>query len=490
MHVRATILAIAASLTLAACGASQDDSVVDVAFIGSPEELAQDGLRLSPAAQHLRAATAEGLVALDVGGVVVPAIAERWIVTDDGLSYIFRLRNSQWPDGTAMEAEDVRAEILRTISRLRGTSLGLDLSKVSEVRAMTGRVIEIRLRSPMPDLLQLLAQPEMGLRRGGRGMGPMEAAEEGGVWSLDPLPPEARGLPQDSEWNRRVREVRLRAMPAQDAIAAFESGDADLVLGGTLANLPLADVGALSRGTVRLDAAIGLFGLQVRSEEGLLGDAARREALAMAIDRETLLQPFNIGGWLPTTRIVAPGLPDDIGTIDERWTDLTIEERRALAAQRIATWTGDGEERTARVTIALPQGPGSDTLFAQLAGDFAEIGVTLDRVTDAGNADLVLIDRLARYGGARWFLNQFNCALENGLCVPEADARVAEAIDALDPMARAALFAEAEAELAAGNVFIPIGAPIRWSLIRGGVEGFEENRWSIHPLFPLALRPI
>ena len=118
MHVRATILAIAASLTLAACGASQDDSVVDVAFIGSPEELEQDGLRLSPAAQHLRAATAEGLVALDVGGVVVPAIAERWIVTDDGLSYIFRLRNSQWPDGTAMEAEDVRAEILRTISRL------------------------------------------------------------------------------------------------------------------------------------------------------------------------------------------------------------------------------------------------------------------------------------------------------------------------------------------------------------------------------------
>ena len=57
-------------------------------------------------------------------------------------------------------------------------------------------------------------------------------------------------------------------------------------------------------------------------------------------------------------------------------------------------------------------------------------------------------------------------------------------------MARAALFAEAEAELAASNVFIPIGAPIRWSLIRGGVEGFEENRWSIHPLFPLALRPI
>lgn len=57
-------------------------------------------------------------------------------------------------------------------------------------------------------------------------------------------------------------------------------------------------------------------------------------------------------------------------------------------------------------------------------------------------------------------------------------------------MVRAALYAEAEAELAASNVYIPIGAPIRWSLVRGDIEGFQENRWNIHPLLPLALRPI
>jgi hypothetical protein len=34
--------------------------------------------------------------------------------------------------------------------------------------------------------------------------------------------------------------------------------------------LPLADTGPLSRGTVRLDPALGLFGLQVRRAEGLL----------------------------------------------------------------------------------------------------------------------------------------------------------------------------------------------------------------------------
>ncbi|WP_338446628.1 ABC transporter substrate-binding protein [Pelagerythrobacter marensis] len=483
------LLCAALALVLAGCSGGGDD-LVRVVFIGEPGELEESGLRLSPAGQHLRAATAEGLVALDASGGVVPAVAERWVVTDDGLSYIFRLRNSAWDDGEQIEAEEVRDELRTVLRRLQGTSLGRDLAKISEVRAMTGRVVEIRLTSPLPDLLQILAQPELGLRRGGAGMGPMAASRTEDGWLLEPRPPETRGLPEDPDWDERIRQVFVRVLPAREAVAAFDAGQADLVLNGTLANLPLADVGALSRGTVRLDAALGLFGLRVRSDEGLLADAARREALAMAIDRPQLLQPFNIGGWVPTTRIVAPGLPDDIGTIDERWSDLSLEERRALAARRIAGWLGEGEGRIARVTLALPPGPGSDLLFARLADDFAAIGVALDRVDDPEQADLVLVDRVARYGAARWFLNQFACPLRGGLCSPEADARVEEALSAQNAIVRAALYAEAEAELAASNVYIPIGAPIRWSLVRGGVQGFQENRWSIHPLLPLAMRPI
>ncbi|AKM08097.1 ABC transporter substrate-binding protein [Pelagerythrobacter marensis] len=483
------LLCAALALVLAGCSGGGGDRV-DVVFIGEAGELEQSGLRLSPAGQHLRAATAEGLVALDAAGGVVPAVAERWVVTDDGLSYIFRLRNSAWDDGEQIEAEHVRDELRAVLRRLRGTSLGLDLAKVSEVRAMTGRVIEIRLTSPLPDLLQILAQPELGLRRAGAGMGPMIATDVENGWLLQPSPPETRGLPEVAEWNERIRQIFLRVLPADEAVAAFDAGAADLVLNGTLANLPLADVGALSRGTVRLDAALGLFGLRVRSGEGLLADAARREALAMAIDRPQLLQPFNIGGWVPTTRIVAPGLPDDIGTIDERWSDLSLEARRGLAARRIAGWVSGEDGRVARVTLALPPGPGSDMLFARLANDFAAIGVTLDREDDPAQADLVLVDRVARYGAPRWFLNQFACSLDGGLCVPEADARVEEALSAQNTIVRAALYAEAEAELAASNVYIPIGAPIRWSLVRGGVEGFQENRWNIHPLLPLAMRPI
>ena len=272
-------------------------------MIGAPDAPFEKGLRLSPPAQAVRGATVSGLVALDAKGEVVPALADRWIVTDDGLTYIFRLRDGAWPDGDADRRRDVRDSLRKTIRGLAGTSLGLDLAPVAEVRAMTGRVIEIRLSSPMPDFLQLLAQPELGLFHKGGGAGPLALDRNGEVAELTLLPPEARGLPTSSDWRDGTRVLKVRALDVRRAVAAFREGEVDLVLGGTIADLPLADTGPLSRGTLRLDAAQGLFGLQVTNADGLLADAGRREALAMAIDRDTLLAPFNIAGWIPSTRL-------------------------------------------------------------------------------------------------------------------------------------------------------------------------------------------
>lgn len=483
------IASCAVVVSLTACGGDADDGIVDVAFIGDSSDLFDPGLQLAPAGQHVRSATAEGLVALNEAGEVIPALAERWIVTEDGLSYIFRLRNSEWADGTPLTGENVREALLRNRRALRGTSLGLDLAKIDEIRAMTGRVVEIRLDSPMPEFLQLLAQPELGLQRGKQGTGPMKLIRADDLALLAPMPPELRGLPAEEDWEERNRTLRVRALPAQEAVEAFDSGVVDAVFNGTLAALPLADTGALSRGTVRLDPALGLFGLQVTRDRGLLATASGREAIALAIDRATLLEPFNIGGWVATTRIVPPGLPSDPGSITERWSALPIEARQQEAARRVAAAAGSaGFSQT--LTIAMPDGPGSDLLFRELSADLAAVGLKLERARGATAPDLRLVDRLARYADARWYLNQFNCTLKRGLCSSEADALLRESSDSADPLERAALLAEAEAVLMAQNVYIPIGAPIRWSLVRGGVEGFSENRWGLHPLFPLSLRPM
>lgn len=478
---------LTALLSLSACGTGGESGPVDVAIFGQENTLYQQGARLSTAAQHMRAATHEGLVALDPTGQVVPAVAERWIVTDDGLSYIFRLRDSDWPDGEPMTAEDARDALRGAIRQLDGTSLGLDLAKVTEIRAMTGRVVEVRLSSPMPDFLRLLAQPELGFVNRGSGAGPMIVSrdEASNVARLSALPPQARGLPALEDWEETSRPLTVRALSGQAAVDAFASGEVDLLMGGTITTFPLAQLGPLSRGTVQVDPALGLFGLVFRSDSGLLADPARREALSMAIDRAQLIQPFGLGGWRETTWIVPPDLFTPQAYPATRWSDLTVEERRGVARRRIAQWQA-GREEPATVRVGLPVGPGSDMLFEQLAAAWQAIGVTTARVGMGEGAELELRDRLARYSSPRWYLNQLNCAIEVGLCSEAADALVRQSLTERDPAAKQALFAEAHAELVAAEVFIPFGVPVRWSLVRGAVNGYRANPWGLHPLFPLS----
>ncbi|MCV0384543.1 MAG: peptide ABC transporter substrate-binding protein [Erythrobacter sp.] len=482
-------------LLLWGCGGGRSDGEVDVAIIGDPADLAADGLRLGPVGQHLRAARAQGLVRLDEAGQVVPAIAERWIVTDDGTSYIFRIREFDLPGGERLDARAVRDSLRTTIAGLRGTSMGLDFGKLRDVRAMAGRVVEIRLKSPMPELLHLLAQPEMGLSIGGAAIGPMIATREDISVNLAAMSPQARGLPRQPGWEEAVRAVRLSAVSAPAAVQGFADGRYDVVLGGTLTDFPLAEAGPLARGTIRLNSTIGLFGLDIRRGEGFLADPANREALSMALDRAALIQPFNIAGWNAATSIVPDDISQTDGTGDEGWAAQTIERRRQRAREVVGAWARTNGEVVLR--IVLPEGPGADILLRGLASQWGEIGVRLVRITGdgvrsgaQGAVDLVLRDRVARFGGSLWFLNQFNCTVTRGICSEDVDFLVDLANNASDPAESASYMAEAEAALDALEPFIPIGAPIRWSMVRADVEGFSENPWALHPLFPLSRAPI
>lgn len=472
---------------LIACDGSSDRGPVNVAIIGEPEDLFQSGVRLSVSGQHVQAATNEGLVALDPTGQVVPAIAERWIVTDDGLSYIFRLRNTDWPDGEPITAVEVRTMLRESIRRLEGTSLGLDLAKVTEIRAMTGRVVELRLSGPMPEFLRLLAQPELGFSMRGSGAGPMSIEREADepIARLAAIPPQDRGLPTSEDWEDLSRNVIVRALPGRAAVDAFSDGQVDLLLGGDIVTFPMAQLGPLSRGTVQVDPALGLFGLVIRRGEGVLSDPLRREALSMAIDREAFIRPFGLGGWRSATWIVPPDLFSPAQYPASRWADQSLDERRALARQRIGQWEAS-TGRDAAVRLGLPDGPGSDIMFQQLESAWQSIGVTTVRVGLGEGADVEFWDRLARYSSPRWFLNQFNCSLEIGLCSRSADALVRESLAVRDAEAKQQLLAEAHAELMAAEVFIPLGVPVRWSLVRGGINGYEPNTWGLHPLFPLS----
>jgi peptide/nickel transport system substrate-binding protein len=53
------------------------------------------------------------------------------------------------------------------------------------------------------------------------------------------------------------------------------------------------------------------------------------------------------------------------------------------------------------------------------------------------------------------------------------------------PAQRYALLAQAAGQIDAAQLFIPITAPVRWSLVSGRVQNFAGNRYARHTLTDL-----
>ena len=78
-------------LLLAGCGEPRRGPIA-VSAIGGPPRLVNPNLQpLDPPSAFLIEATAQGLVRFDAAGEIEPALAQSWIVSDDGLRYTFRI---------------------------------------------------------------------------------------------------------------------------------------------------------------------------------------------------------------------------------------------------------------------------------------------------------------------------------------------------------------------------------------------------------------
>ena len=483
-----SIAAAFAVTLLGACGFAGDEDQVRVTVVEDGDaRINPVGTRLNFASSTMRAAIAKGLVGLDEEGRVVPALAARWIVTDDGLSYIFRLFDAKWDDGRQITAERVARLLRERLSELRNSRLRDDVTAVDEVVSMTGRVIEIKLKAPHPNFLQLLAQPEMGLFRAGHGAGPMRVLDDDNGIKLgqfdEPSQEEQEAAEEDDRW------VSLRSEPAATAIARYRAGGAQIVLNGKYHHLPLVEAADLSSGDLRLDPVAGLFGLRFTRANGFWTVPANREILAMAINRPALLTSFaGVSAWQSRLKIVPEALDvEGINTYPD-WVSMTMQDRIAFARNHVSGWKAS-EGSVAPLTIALPDAAGARILFKRIQSDLRRVGLDARMVGSNEAADVQLIDEIAPYDSAPWFLKQFTC-VRTTVCLNDADAKIAEADAATNLQIKAKLYAEVEDMLVDHYNFIPIAVPIRWSLARQGQRGFSVNPRGWHPLNPLVGIPI
>ncbi|MEZ5710389.1 MAG: ABC transporter substrate-binding protein [Blastomonas sp.] len=474
--------AMALTMLLGACG-TDNESAVRLSIIDGPADRNVDARRLGPLAVRLRDATSQGLVRFDAAGNIVPGLAERWIVTDYGRSFIFRLRDAQWDDGDKVTSQQVAEALRRRIRIEQGQRMSADLDRIRDVRAMTDKVIEIRLLSPEPDFLQVIAQPELGIRRSGRGTGPLDEERAKGWTTLTvPVMDGAAPTPRTIE-----RPLFVRGEDAAHGIARFASGASDAVLGGRFEHLPYLASADVNANTIIFDGVAGLFGLAVVEDQGFLSQASNREAIAMAIDRSALMTGLNLGQWETGTRYVRAGIDGYDAIAANRWEGRAIADLREIARGRVSDWQARNGP-AAPLRIALADGPGSRVLFARLKADLASIGLRARLVGVSQNADLRLIDRVAAYDEPIWYLNQLSCAMQR-LCDREGDDLLARARRAVDPEVRLSRLVEAETAMTAANYYIPLGTPVRWSLVRSGLTGIISNPTAWHPLPDIAIIP-
>jgi peptide/nickel transport system substrate-binding protein len=70
------------------------------------------------------------------------------------------------------------------------------------------------------------------------------------------------------------------------------------------------------------------------------------------------------------------------------------------------------------------------------------------------------------------------------ICVPQAEEPLNIARETLNVAERNARLAEAERMMRDNVLFMPLAAPVRWSLVRD-LPGFQENRFARHSLSDL-----
>ena len=468
--------AAAAMLAIAGCRDRNTDAL-DVLVIGDKAPTIADPSDgpLTPAQQVLMASVAQGLVRFDARGQIEPGLAERWNVSDDGLSYVFRLGAGDWPDGRAIQARDVARMLTRTLRATSRNGLRDTLGAVAEVVAMTDRVIEIRLNAPRPNLLQLLAQPELALTREGQGTGPLQPVRRSAPPGAVPL----LYTEQVIDGPNRRDLVDLAAATTANAIAAFAKGEADLVLGGTFNDLPLVRRAKIARSAQRFDPVAGLFGLVPARKGGPLADKDLRRLLSQAIDRDALVAALDVPGLAPRATLLQSGL-EGLGTpAPPAWTATPIADRRPRLASEARTMVGTDEPMS--IAIDLPAGPGGTILFDRLAADWRAIGITLVRAGKGVPADLRLVDLVAPSASPAWFVRSFRCAARP-ICSEAADVAMEAGRAATITDQRAAFLSEASRLIEEEMLFLPIAAPVRWSLVGTRIQGFAENIVARHPL--------
>jgi oligopeptide transport system substrate-binding protein len=454
----------------------------------------------------------EGLVSFGAAGEPVPGTAASWTVSGDGLEYHFTLRaDARWSGGAPVTAGDfvrawrlalspataaVTAGLLRDVLHAEAVLRGARPAEDLGVEALSPERLRVRLARPAPWLPEILAHPVSY---------PLPAAPAGDVRSAVVNGPFvlARWVPRSVIRLERNADYHAAAEVAPQVVeyypieepntelARYRAGALDIT-----ETIPAGRFDWLTEhlsGDLRTHPYLGSFWLGLNLKHGPLGDStALRRALALAIDRETLVRVVLGAGELPAYGIVPPGMPGyEAAQLPQ---SALSQAEREDEARRLYAAAGHGSGRQLRLELRYNTSGLHRRISVAVAAMWKQVlGVNTELINEewkvfVNNRRLGVVTQVFRggwiadYADPTSFLHLFLSGSElNSSFHTDAgfDRLVAEA-NALQGEARLRHLQKAEARLLENLPVIPLYYYVSRHLVRPGIDGYRDNIRDIH----------
>ena len=345
------LVAVVAALAGGACSLREEDDPARAATPAHEPTLAiawgddplADPRALDPAFARASGANVllnvmDPLVKLDRDLVPRPHLAARWEVSRGGREVTFTLRRgARWTNGDPVTAYDfefawkrvlapeLRAPNAEALFAIRGARAyhecaGEDCSALAErvgVHALDAGTLAVRLRAPAPWFPAQVAGPAFlavhpaTVNRNGRRWTDPAAIVTNGPFALDRAEPGRRlVLVKDPGWRdaRAVGVGRVDGRIIVDPLARVQAFDSGEVVALDGSPLPATEMPALrERAEYARYPALGTYYYAFNVDT--VSDVHQRRAMALAIDREHILEQLGRGDEVPALGLTPPGVP-------------------------------------------------------------------------------------------------------------------------------------------------------------------------------------
>lgn len=454
----------------------------------------------------------EGLVTFDVHGEPTPGQALGWQVLDDGLRYRFELReDARWSNGDPVLAGDfVRAWHRAFLPETTAATAGLlkDVLNAEHIlagklevadlgiTAVNPRVLEISLRNPAPWILEILAHP-VSFPLHADGLEDPLSAPVNGAYRLAEWVPRASIQLVRNETYHAAAEVASREieyLPIDDPtaeLARYRAGELDITESippgryeWLLDNLPEH---------LRITPYLGTFWLGINLRHPRLGASADlRRALALAVNRDILVEKVLGAGEVPGWGVTPPGLADYLPVRMEEaaWS----QQQREDAARDLFRRAGYGEDDDLLLELRYNTSSVHRRMAVAVAAMWKQVlGINTQLVNEewkvfVNNRRLGTVTEVFRggwiadYADPSSFLDLFvgDSALNSSFYRSGPYDRLVNAASHRDGKERMQNLRQAEALLLQDMPLIPLYYYVSRHLVRPGLGGYEDNVRDIH----------